>query len=255
MTEIEKLKEILDIKAEKYNHPQYIQYDPIQIPHQFSLLEDIEISGLLTSTIAWGQRNTIIKNAILLMKLMDNQPFEFITKHQNGDLRKLEGFIHRTFQADDLLFFIASLKEIYSKYVNLKSFFENKFIETGAIYECLKEFRICFLSTPHLKRSEKHISSVADGSAAKRLNMFLRWMVRKDEKGVDFGLWQGIPASALLIPLDLHTGNVSRKLGLLTRNQNDWKAVEELTNVLKKLDPNDPIKYDFALFGMGAFEK
>jgi len=254
MNLISQTRKLLDIKALEYNQPEFIKNDPIQIPHLFTKPEDIEISGFLTATIAWGQRVTIINNAKKLINLMDNAPHQFICQFESKDLKRFEHFCHRTFNYDDTLFFMQALQQIYSSKQGLKAIFEESYSKNKSIYRCLTDFRAQFLVSEHLSRSEKHISSVEKGSSAKRLNMFLRWMVRNDGCGVDFGIWKGIPASALYIPLDLHTGNVARKLGLLTRKQNDWQAVEELTNILRTFDPTDPVKYDFALFGMGINE-
>lgn len=253
--DFDRLKSFLDEKYFLYNNPQFIESDPISIPHRFKLKEDVEISGFLAATIAWGQRRTIITNALRLMHLMDNEPYRFIREASEHEFEKLNGFVHRTFNSDDCLFFIYSLRNIYRNYNGLQGVFENFFAETGNIKSSIAGFRSVFMETPHLSRNLKHLANVDANSSAKRINMFLRWMVRKDDKGVDFGLWTGIPQSALYIPLDLHTGNTARKLGLLSRKQNDWKAVEELTSVLRKFDPTDPVKYDFALFGLGVFEK
>ncbi|MBN2350828.1 MAG: TIGR02757 family protein, partial [Bacteroidales bacterium] len=247
------LKKFLDQKYEFYNQPGFITSDPVQIPHRFSRKEDIEISAFLTAIIAWGQRKTIINNATRLMFLMDNHPHDFIVNANEKDFEIFLDFKHRTFNGDDAVYFLSSLKNLYLYHGGPGTFFEKKYRETGEIRNCLIEFRKIFFELPHLPRSEKHIANIQKKASAKRLNMFLRWMVRKDNGGVDFGLWN-IPASALYIPLDIHTGTVARKLGLLTRKQDDWNAVEELTNNLRVFDPKDPVKYDFALFGLGAFE-
>ena len=249
-----KLKAFLDNRVSQYNQLEFIDTDPIQIPHKFSLNEDIEIAGFFAATIAWGQRKSIIKNGYLLMKLMDNSPFDFIMNASEIDLKGFKHFVHRTFNGDDCIFFLESLKNIYSNHNGLESVFNKGFDIENNISGALKYFREVFISIPYQPRVKKHISDVASNSAAKRLNMFLRWMVRKDNNGVDFGLWKNIPASSLMLPLDVHTGNVARSLGLLLRTQNDWKAVEEITSVLRTFDANDPIKYDYALFGIGVFE-
>lgn len=249
------LKEFLEEKYDLYNRPQFIESDPIQIPHSFSLREDIEIAGFLAATIAWGQRKSIISNAHKLMERMGNNPFEFVMSANSQQLTKLDGFVHRTFNSDDCTFFIKSLRNIYSKHHGLKHFFEESFAKNCDISQVLADFRVLFFEINGNPHSGKHVSDVSKGSSAKRLNMFLRWMVRNDQRGVDFGLWKQIPASALYLPLDLHTGNVARKLGILQRKQNDWKAVDEVTCVLRTLDISDPVKYDFALFGLGIFEK
>ncbi len=248
------LKSLLDKKTEEYNNFEFITTDPIQIPHRFTKKEDIEIAGFLTATIAWGQRKSIIKNASRLMAMMDNSPYEFVTNASEKELELLSGFVHRTFNDMDCNFFIHSLRNIYLHHAGLENVFTVGFSQNKTIINALTHFRATFLSTPHLQRSEKHLSDVTSNSSAKRLNMFLRWMVRQDDCGVDFGIWKSIPSSALLLPLDVHTGNVGRELGLLTRTQNDLKAVLEITENLRLFDANDPVKYDFALFGIGAFE-
>jgi uncharacterized protein (TIGR02757 family) len=248
------LKAFLDEKVLKYNQPFFIETDPIQIPKSFSGKENIEIAGFLTATIAWGNRQSIIKNATKLMALMENEPLDFILNHSASDLKTLEKFVHRTFNGNDCIYFVRSLKNIYQNKGGLQLVFENGFQKEKQVKSALAEFFNVFFEIIG-ERSRKHVPNVEKGASAKRLNMFLRWMVRKDKTGVDFGLWNGIPQSELLLPLDVHTGNVARKLGLLQRKSNDWKAVEEVTQTLRQFDPTDPIKYDFALFGLGAFEK
>lgn len=248
------LKSFLDEKVLKYNQPFFIETDPIQIPKNFLGKENIEIAAFLTATIAWGNRQSIIKNATKLMALLDNEPHDFILNHADSDSKILEKFVHRTFNGNDCVYFIHSLKNIYQNHGGLQSVFENGFHLKNEVKSALTEFYNVFYEIGG-ERSRKHVSNVEKGASAKRLNMFLRWMVRKDKTGVDFGLWNRIPQSELLLPLDIHTGNVARKLGLLQRKANDWKAVEEVTQTLRKFDPADPIKYDFALFGLGAFEK
>ncbi len=249
------LKEFLEEKYDLYNRPQFIESDPIQIPHSFSLREDIEIAGFLAATIAWGQRKSIISNSKKLMERMGNNPFDFVMNANSIQLLNLNGFVHRTFNSDDCTYFIKSLRSIYSKHNGLKHFFEESYTKNCDIRQVLADFRTLFFEISGNPHTGKHISDVSKGSSAKRLNMFLRWMVRSDKRGVDFGLWQHIPSSALYLPLDLHTGNVARKLGILQRKQNDWKAVDEVTSALRSLDISDPVKYDFALFGLGIFEK
>jgi uncharacterized protein (TIGR02757 family) len=248
------LKNFLDEKVLKYNQPFFIETDPIQVPKNFSDKENIEIAAFLTSTIAWGNRLSIIKNATKLMALMDNQPHDFVLRASASDIKRLEHFVHRTFNGSDCVYFIRSLRYIYQNHNGLQNVFENGFKKDNTVKSALIEFYKVFFETVG-ERSRKHVSNVGKGASAKRLNMFLRWMVRKDKNSVDFGLWNGIPQSALLLPLDVHTGNVARKLGLLQRKPNDWQAVEEVTQTLRKFDPADPVKYDFALFGLGAFEK
>ncbi len=250
------LKRLLDEKLEFYNRPSFIENDPISIPHHFTSRADIEISGFLAATIAWGQRTTIVKKGFSLMQLMDNRPGEFVMHAGKSDLRPLEKFVHRTFNGDDLLFFIESLRNLCQQPGGMeRAFAEGLELNTSDMGGAIGHFRSIFLQTPHLPRSEKHLANPAKGSSAKRINMFLRWMVRHDAAGVDFGLWKSISPAQLCCPLDVHVGKVARRLGLLTRIQNDWKAVEELTAVLRNFDPEDPVKYDFALFGMGVAEK
>jgi len=247
------LKDFLDEKVNLYNHPKFIESDPIQIPHQFSRKEDIEIAGFLTATIAWGNRKSIIKNANQMMDLLDHSPFEFITQHKASDLEKLTPFVHRTFNGSDFMQFIKSLNYIYKNHHGLESVFA-KHAEKDSLQNSIHQFKKVFFEQPHLERTQKHISDPFKNSAAKRINMFLRWMVRNDNNGVDFGVWQSINSSQLSCPLDVHSGNVARKLGLLKRKQNDGKALAELDSALRKLDASDPVKYDFALFGLGVFE-
>ena len=252
---ISELKSLLDEKTTLYNRPEFINGDPISIPRSFSSREDIEISGFLAATIAWGQRTTIVRNGFRLMEMMDNTPFDFVMNAAPTDLKRISGFIHRTFNGDDCLFFIESLRNIYLNHGGLEAVFRSG-IRPGVsdVYGAICRFRQVFLESPHLDRSVKHLANPAAGSTAKRINMFLRWMVRKDEHGVDFGLWNSISPSLLCCPLDVHSGNTARKLGLLERTQNDWKAVVELTDNLRLFDPDDPARYDFALFGMGVFD-
>ena len=254
MNQFNDIKFLLDDRVKRYNHTDFIETDPIQIPHRFSRKEDIEIAGFLAATIAWGQRKSIINNANRLMELMDNAPFEFITESSDNEKKIVSGFVHRTFNGSDCTFFLNSLKNIYKHPGGLEHVFTVGYQTEKTTYSALQHFRKTFLELPHDIHIRKHVSDVAANSSAKRLNMFLRWMVRSDENGVDFGLWKNIPMSALMLPLDVHTGDVGRALGILQRRQNDWKAVEEITAVLRSFDPNDPIKYDYALFGIGAFE-
>lgn len=247
------VKAFLDEKYEYFNRPDFIESDPISIPHRYARKEDREIAGFLTATISWGNRKSILNNALKLMKLMDDQPYQFVRDAGDRDMSHFKNFVHRTFNESDVLFFIESLRKIYLNYGGLESAFADalKGGETD-VFNAITHFREIFMSVSHLPRSEKHIANPAKGSTAKRINMFLRWMVRKDEKGVDFGIWNRILPSLLCCPLDVHSGRTARKLGILTRKQNDWQAVMELTTVLKSFDPEDPIKYDFALFGMGV---
>ena len=246
--------ELLNKKVIEYNKPKFIETDPISIPHRFTDQRDIEISGYLTSIISWGRRPAILKSANRLMEIMGKEPYNFIMNAGKAELQQIEGFVYRTFNSDDCLFAIEAMKNFYKNHSSMGEFAEKHFARSGQIKDVIIEIRRELLSTEHLKRSEKHFANPESGSAAKRTNMFLRWMVRQDKAVVDFGLWKNIPASALMIPLDVHSGNTARALGLLSRKQNDWKAVEELTQNLRLLDENDPVKYDFALFGIGVFE-
>lgn len=250
---ISDLKSFLDEKVEQYNHIKFIDTDPIQIPHRFSQKEDIEIAGFLTATIAWGNRKSIIKNANRIIEFMDNSPYDFVLNHTKKDLLKINGSIHRTFNSVDLQFFIKSLKNIYINYGGLENVFAARQQEKNTFY-LIERFRNIFFELQHFNRTQKHISNPVKNSSAKRINMFLRWMVRKDNKGVDLGIWNSISPSQLVCPLDVHSGNVARKLDLIQRKQNDWKAVSELMDNLSLFDSEDPVKYDFALFGLGAFE-
>ncbi|MCB4797537.1 TIGR02757 family protein [Neotamlana laminarinivorans] len=247
------LKDFLDEKVVTYNNPKFIESDPIQIPHNFSKKEDIETSGFLTATIAWGNRKSIINNSKKLMQLLDNAPHDFIVNHNESDLIKLESFVHRTFNGIDCITFINALQNIYNNHNGLEPLF-NK-LNNNNLQLAISKFKQVFFEIEHLQRTQKHISDPLKKSAAKRINMFLRWMIRQDHAGVDFGIWKSISPSQLSCPLDVHSGNVARKLGLLKRKQNDAKALNELDNNLKILDPEDPVKYDFALFGLGVFEK
>jgi uncharacterized protein (TIGR02757 family) len=246
------LKEFLDEKVRLYNRPDFIESDPIQIPHQFSLKEDIEIAGFLSATIAWGNRKMIISNASKMMNLMGNSPYDFVMSHSESQLDSFENFVHRTFNATDLQTFIRGLQHIYKNHDGLENIFTNT--KNDFLQQNISDLKQKFFEIEHEKRTQKHISDPLNNSAAKRINMFLRWMVRNDKAGVDFGIWNTVSAAHLSCPLDVHSGNVARKLGLLTRKQNDAKAVFELDTNLRLLDPKDPTKYDFALFGLGVFE-
>jgi uncharacterized protein (TIGR02757 family) len=247
------LKEFLDSKVEQYNNPKFIESDPIQIPHQFNKKEDVEIAAFLTATIAWGNRKSIINNAKQMMDLLDNSPYDFILNHSETDLEKLLPFVHRTFNGTDFIQFIVSLQHIYKNHNGLEAVF-SKHTENDSVQLSISKFKSIFFEIEHVLRTQKHISDPLKNSAAKRLNMYLRWMVRNDNTGVDFGIWKSLSPAQLSCPLDVHSGNVARKLGLLNRKQNDGKALFELDTALRKLDPKDPVKYDFALFGLGVFE-
>lgn len=248
----EELKEYLNFKADQYNNPNFIESDPIQIPHRFSLKEDIEISGFLASTIAWGNRKMIINSATKMMDVMGNSPYDFVMNATNDQIEDIEKVVHRTFNTDDFKFFVRSLKNIYTNHKGLENVFSQN--NELVLQHRISNFKKVFFEIDHLNRTTKHISDPQKGSSSKRINMFLRWMVRNDNKGVDFGLWKCISPSELSCPLDVHSGNVARALGILNRKQNDAKALQELDEALRKLDSNDPVKYDFALFGLGVFE-
>ncbi len=248
------LKEFLDEKVDLYNRPEFIDSDPIQIPHLFTIKEDIEISGFLAATIAWGNRTMIIRNSKRMMDLMGNAPFDFVMSHADSDLDRIDDFVHRTYNSADFKCFIKGLRNVYLRHGGLEAIF-TKHRQPDSLQPAIGIFKKLFFEVEHPARSQKHISDPLNNSAAKRINMFLRWMVRDDNRGVDFGIWKDIPPSILSCPLDVHSGNVARKLGLLNRKQNDAKAVAELDRELRLLDPIDPVKYDFALFGLGVFEK
>jgi len=285
----QELKDFLDAKADQYNRPSFIENDPICIPHQFKLKQDIEIMGFWASILAWGQRKTIINKCNELITLMDGAPYDFIMNHQDSDLKRFLNFKHRTFNETDTLYFLEFFRQHYNKYpslenaftgLNLKSQFRNDYFEetdeskiiestsapcylgelkldysTQYIEKYLNSFRTYFFSLPDFpSRTKKHVSSPSQKSTCKRLNMFLRWMVRDDDKGVDFGIWKTIDPSQLICPTDLHVERVARKLKLITRKQVDWQTATELTLNLQKFDPLDPVKYDFALFGLGIEE-
>ncbi len=248
------LKDFLNQKVVAYNNPKFIDSDPIQIPHLFTKKEDIEIAGFLTATIAWGNRKMIINNSKKLMELLDHSPYDFILNHQESDLERFNSFVHRTFNSIDAIQFITSLNHMYTAYDGLEDVLAIK--DNSNNYKtAISTFKQIFFEIPHQARTQKHVSDPLKGSAAKRINMFLRWMVRNDTCGVDFGIWKTHNPANLSCPLDVHSGNVARKLGLIHRKQNDWKALNELDTNLRNLDNNDPSKYDFALFGLGVFEK
>lgn len=244
----EQLFDLLEAKFNQYNQIEFIKDDPVTIPHQFSKKEDVEIAGFLAATIAWGQRKTIINNATRILSIMDYSPYDFVMNHEEIDLKRTDGFVHRTFNALDLGFFFGALRNIYLHHGGLEMAFES----TAPTAKKISNFKKTFFSIEHLSRTQKHLADPLKGSTAKRINMFLRWMVREDKGGVDFGIWKSHQAADLMMPLDVHTGNIGRKLGLLQRKQNDWKAVVELTEALSLYDATDPVKYDFALFGIGV---
>jgi uncharacterized protein (TIGR02757 family) len=251
MLNFSELKDFLDEKADIYNNVEFIQDDPVQIPHRFTLKQDIEIAGFLAATISWGNRKAIIKSADKMLEIMGNSPYDFVLNHSESDLNVIKDkSIHRTFNGEDFGYFISRFKEIYTENRSLEDLFlvhenENNFQHS------IERFRQKFLGVEK-HRTHKHVSSPYKNSSSKRIIMFLRWMTRKDNRGVDLGIWQKIDQKHLSIPLDVHTGNISRKLGLVTRTQNDWKTVEELDVAIRKFDDKDPAKYDFALFGLGV---
>ena len=251
MMSCDELKELLEHLHDKYNRVEFIEHDPVSIPHRYSRPEDIEVSGFLSATIAWGNRKAIVKSCGRMMNFLDNAPYDFITGASERELAFLRSYVHRTFNGGDLTTFVLLLRELMARHGSLGEYFQRRWAETGDMRRILSLFRNDFFSPEHPQRAEKHLSSIDKGAACKRLNMFLRWMVRRDDRGVDFGLWQQIPASALYLPLDVHSGNTARQLGLLVRKQNDWKAVEEVTSALTLFDAADPVKYDFSLFGVG----
>lgn len=247
------LKKFLDCKVDEYNRPSFIKNDPISIPHLFSKKPDIEIAGFFAAVFSWGNRTTIINKSNELMQRMDRSPYLFIKDCSVLDLKKLNRFKHRTFNEDDLFYFIEFFKRHYQEHNSLETaFFPSRGMNAE---EGLNHFKKIFFSANHLKRTEKHISSPLQKSTCKRLNMFLRWMVRKDNKGVDFGIWKNISPSQLICPVDVHVARVAKQLGILKRKQVDWLAATELTNALRTLDKDDPVKYDFALFNLGIIEK
>ncbi|MFT5885643.1 MAG: hypothetical protein ACI9IP_002104 [Arcticibacterium sp.] len=254
MSEFERLKDLLDDKYLHFNQKDFIEHDPVSIPHLFARKEDIEISGFIAAVLAWGQRKTIINKCNELFKLMDNDPYKFIMHHSDKDLKVFESFKHRTFNSTDTLYFIAALKHIYSHHGGLENAFSKGLSITDAsVKNGLNRFKEIFFELEyHPERTKKHIASPKRSSACKRLNMYLRWMVRKDNKGVDFGIWDKIEAHQLICPCDVHVERVARKLGLIKSKKPNWKMAEELTENLKEFDSSDPVKYDFALFGLGV---
>ena len=251
------LYEFLEEKYQYYNRPSFIATDPISIPRLFTQKEDIEIIGFIIATISWGNRRSIINNGHKLVNYMGNAPYDFVMSYNRSAAQKLKAkkFAHRTFNADDLDYFITSIKHLYQNFGGLESVFVQNINKKDInLKQAISGFGQTFCSFKTPDRTAKHIAKPHENSAAKRINMYLRWMIRKDNAGVDFGLWKNINPALLSIPLDVHSGRVARKLGLLNRTQNDWKAVEELDAALRNFDPKDPIKYDYALFGLGIFE-
>ncbi len=247
------LKDFLDSKVLQYNTVDFIEPDPISVPHRYAVKEDIEIAGFLASTIAWGNRKMITKNGHRMMDLLGNSPYDFVMSHHEDQLEQLQGFVHRTFNASDFSYFIKALQHIYTHHGGLERIFTTHQTD-DSLQPAIEQLHQLFFEIPHQVRTRKHLANPAKGSVAKRINMCLRWFVRNDNTGVDLGIWKGIHPSKLSCPLDVHSGNVARKLGLLSRKQNDGKALLELDTSLRILDKNDPVKYDFALFGLGIFE-
>jgi len=255
MTDAE-LRDLLELKYRQFNTPNFIEEDPVRIPHQFDRKEDIEIAGFLTALIAWGQRKTILNNAERLMDRMDRAPFEYVMQAQADELTRLNDFVHRTFNGIDAHALVLSLRKVYQDHNGLEGIFSAKARGKEDVFDAIVHARECLLSHPDFpRRTHKHVANPAKGSSAKRINMFLRWMVRKDGAGVDFGIWDQIKPAQLICPLDVHTGNVARKLGILERKQNDWKAASLLTAKLREFSPEDPVRFDFSLFGLGVYDK
>lgn len=250
------LQEFLDHYVDKYNRPAFIENDPISIPHRFSHRPDIEIMGFWVAMLAWGQRITIINKAEELISLMDGAPYDFIVNHQERDRQRFLEFKHRTFQPIDTLYFLEFFQWYYRRHNTLEEAFVRHLVPGARdVGPALSGFHDLFFSLPHApQRTRKHVATPDRKSSCKRLNMFLRWMVRRDDRGVDFGLWQRIAPAQLLMPLDVHVDRIARRLGLLRRKQTDWAAVQELTSNLRLFDPKDPVKYDFALFGLGVLQ-
>ncbi len=247
----EELRDLLERLHDRYNREEFIADDPISIPHAFTGREDREISGFLAATIAWGNRKAIVRSARRMVEYMDSAPYDFTVNASEAELSRLNTYVHRTFNGSDFRSFLTALRRFYVEDGGVGRYFERRYAETGDMRIVLSDFRKRFFSAEHDPHCCKHLSSIDKGAACKRLNMYIRWMVRRDDRGVDFGLWTGIPMSALYLPLDLHSGNMGRALGLLVRRQNDWKAVEEITSKLREFDPEDPVRFDFSLFGAG----
>jgi uncharacterized protein (TIGR02757 family) len=256
MKEQRSLKSLLDERVALYNTPAFIPADPISIPHRFAKKQDIEIAGFFAATLAWGRRSTIIANCMRLMHWTNDEPYDFILHHEPEDLKKMLGFAHRTFNATDLLFFIERLQQHYRQYESLEdAFVADRALDEADIGPALVHFQNYFFEGEHPERTRKHVSTPARGSACKRLCMFLRWMVRKDDAGVDFGIWNKISPAQLVMPMDVHVARVAHRLGLIAEEKANWRNALELTNALRQWRPEDPAAYDFALFGLGAEER
>lgn len=247
----EDLRDLLETLHDKYNRPEFIENDPISVPHLFSSRDDREVAGLLASTIAWGNRKAIVKSARRMMLYMDYAPSDFVRNASDGELSKLESYVHRTFNGRDFIDFVRGIRGMYERFGGIGAFVEERFEATGSMARVLSDFRREFFLCDHAPHCEKHLSAIDKGAACKRLNMYFRWFVRHDGRGVDFGEWRRVPMSALYLPLDVHTGNMGRALGLLQRRQSDWKATVEITESLREFDAEDPVRFDFSLFGAG----
>lgn len=247
----EELRDLLEHLHDKYNRPEFIEPDPISIPHSFSDRHDREVAGFMAATIAWGNRKAIVKSAARMMQYMDYSPADFVRNASASELAHLQSYVHRTFNGQDFTDFVLAIRGITERWGGIGEFFEQNYVATQNIPQVLSLFRKEFFSIEHNPHCEKHLSSIDKGAACKRLNMYLRWFVRRDDRGVDFGLWKKIPMSALYLPLDVHTGNMGRALGLLTRKQSDWKATDEITRSLREFCSDDPVRYDYSLFGAG----
>ncbi|MBQ3259808.1 MAG: TIGR02757 family protein [Alistipes sp.] len=247
----EELRDLLETLHDRYNRPEFIENDPISVPHSFSSRDDREVAGLLASTIAWGNRKAIVKSAHRMMQYMDNAPADFVRNASERELALLESYVHRTFNGRDFIDFVRGVRGMCERFGGIGNFVEERYEVTGSMAQVLSDFRREFFACDHNPHCEKHLSSIDKGAACKRLNMYFRWFVRRDERGVDFGEWRRVPMSALYLPLDVHTGNMGRALGLLSRRQSDWKATVEITESLREFDAEDPVRFDFSLFGAG----
>ena len=247
----EEMRELLERLHDRYNNENFIEADPISVPHSFTRTVDREIAGFLAATIAWGNRRAIVQSAHRMMRYMDNAPEDFVRNATEADMEYLRTYVHRTFNGVDFQDFVRGLRHIITEWGSVGNYFETRYEEHGDLRPVFSDFRRDFFAAEHDPHCEKHLSSIDKGAACKRLCMYLRWFVRHDDRGVDFGLWRRIPMSALYMPLDIHTGRMGRNLGLLGRKQSDWKAVEELTASLRELNADDPVRYDYSLFGLG----
>ena len=247
----EEMLELLERLHDRYNNPDFIEADPISVPHSFTSTLDREIAGFMAATIAWGNRRAIVQSSHRMMRYMDFAPADFVLNASDADLEQLRSFVHRTFNGGDFRDFVLALRGIITKWGSVGNYFEEHYLSSGDIRQVFSDFRRDFFASEHEARCEKHLSSIDKGAACKRLCMYLRWFVRRDNRGVDFGLWERIPMSALYLPLDIHTGRIGRELGLLNRKQSDWKAVEEITAALRMFSADDPTRYDYSLFGLG----